>query len=133
MVQHIFIRTTHSAPDMPFLWDMLYEAAVVDAPLKMLKKEDVLLLYLLDQPKFAKSGLIHAFKDNNQIIGFIGLYTDFHFDFATSDTHYISDISNYIKTYYIEFEKNKIIERKNKEIEAQATELNTQERLKKPG
>lgn len=86
-------------------------------------KEDVLLLYLLDQPKFAKSGLIHSFKDNNQIIGFIGLYTDFHFDFATSDTHYISDISNYIKTYYIEFEKNKIIERKNREIEAYSKQL----------
>jgi len=86
-------------------------------------KEDVLLLYLLDQPKFAKSALIHSFKDNDQIIGFIGLYTDFHFDFATSDTHYISDISNYIKTYYIEFEKNKIIERKNREIEAYSKQL----------
>jgi PAS domain S-box-containing protein len=86
-------------------------------------KEDVLLLYMLDQPKFAKSGLIHEFRDNDQIIGFIGLYTDFHFDFATSDTHYISDISNYVKSYYIEFEKNKIIERKNKEIEAYSTQL----------
>ncbi len=86
-------------------------------------KEDILLLYMLDQPKFAKSGLIHAFRDNDQIIGFIGLYTDFHFDFATSDTHYISDISNYVKSYFIEFEKNKIIERKNKEIEAYSTQL----------
>lgn len=87
------------------------------------KKEDILLLYLLDQPKFAKSALIHEFKDNDQVIGFIGLYTDFHFDFAANDTHYISDISNYIKTYYIEFEKNKIIERKNKEIEAYSKQL----------
>lgn len=86
-------------------------------------KEDVLLLYLLDQPKFAKSALIHEFKDNDQIIGFIGLYTDFHFDFAANDTHYISDIGNYVKTYYIEFEKNKIIARKNKEIEAYTKQL----------
>ncbi len=86
-------------------------------------KEDVLSLYMLDQPKLAKSALVHEFKDGEQIIGFMCLYTDFHFDFSTSDTHFISDVCNYIKTYIIEFEKNKIIERKNKQIEAYSKQL----------
>lgn len=86
-------------------------------------KEDVLALYMLDQPKLAKSALVHEFKDGEHIIGFMCLYTDFHFDFSTSDTHFISDVCNYIKTYIIEFEKNKIIERKNKQIEAYSKQL----------
>ncbi len=86
-------------------------------------KEDTLALYLLDQPKMAQSALVHEFKDGEQTIGFMALYTDFHFDFATSDTHFISDICNYIKTYVIEFEKNKIIERKNRQIEAYSRQL----------
>ena len=85
--------------------------------------KDVNTLYLLEQPKFAKNALIHEFKDNYEIVGFIGLYTDFEFDYEKHDTHFISDIANYIKTYVVEFEKNKIIENKNNEIEAYSRQL----------
>ncbi len=86
-------------------------------------QQEVNNLYLLQQPKFAKNALIHEFKDNNEIIGFIGLYTDFEFDYEKHDTHFISDIANYIKTYIIEIEKNKIIEKKNKEIKDYSKQL----------
>jgi serine phosphatase RsbU (regulator of sigma subunit) len=84
---------------------------------------DVNRLYLLQQPKFAKNALVHEFKDNTEVIGFIGLYTDFEFDYEKHDTHFISDIANYIKTYIVEIEKNKIIEKKNKEIQDYSKQL----------
>ncbi len=108
-----------------------YNSSIKEALLKLTSKNyhsfnglnDVNMLHSLDQPKFAKNALIHGFTDNQDLFGFIGLYTDFEYDYAKNDTHFISDIANYIKTYVIEFEKNKIIEKKNKEIEAYSKQL----------
>jgi len=50
-------------------------------------KEDIFTFIHVGSTKICKSGLIHEFRDNDQIIGFIGLYNRFfQFRFCHSDT-----------------------------------------------